>query len=563
MKFSTTRRPVAVLLLCTWFGAAAVAAQDRTAGGVEFLRIEGVREFPEATEPGAIQYACAQNAATLSAMYAEKGLPFLPELVRKQKGFKACHIYYEPTVPGFRALSDDRPITGFVSGIHPNDFIADRKPVGDSLSVIQQVLGHIDRPLDVTLTVVADYPQSEWEAALRRHFPDTPHHIQLVESAAQDTHPWGQDYVKAGAVDGELRLMTPRRLYEGRAADGDKFEPLLNAFSSGRFIRSKLSWEGGDLQFSRDPKDPSKLILLFGSTIRDYWGKQLKPREFGWVLQVEFGADAVFDLSGIGPHTDYLVQLLPADNAVMVSQPVRQDYDLYRSIVAELQAMYGRRAPRELEALLAALTLLQTSPGEESGVEVARQVAALHDKLPAIVPAVDPTVDAGVIAYIEAHCSDDLDNCFSPDGRRKLLVENRELLRRALDVLIDAEAEQTIHWQLLDLVEAQLPGMIYPIDDKLDRVAQDLKSRGFKVIRVPMLYGDRRTKAWPGMAYANLLVFEKKLFVPNYGLGAAEEGYMNLMRKRLPGYEVIPVSARMGVASNGGVHCVFGLLREP
>src|SRR5690606_16222697 len=156
------------------------------------------------------------------------------------------------------------------------------------------------------------------------------------------------------------------------------------------------------------------------------------------------------------------------------------------------------------------------------------------------------------VAHIESNCSDDIEACFDPEGRRSLLASNRELLRRALDVLIDAEAEQIVHWQLLDLLEAQLPGMVYSVDEKFVRVARELKGRGFKVIRVPWLYGDGRTKSWPGVAYANLLAFEKKLFVPQYGLGQAEAGYLGLMRKRLPGYEIIPVPARMGVAANGG-----------
>jgi len=554
-------RGLLLIILLGWL--CPVVGAESGSADIELLLIEGVREFPDATEPGVVRYACASNPARLAAHFSEKSIPFVKDLVRKYKGRKNCHIYYEPTVPGFRALTDDRPITGFVSGIHPNDFVADRTPSGDSMSVVQFVLSRISTPLDVTLTIVEDYGDAEWPAALQRHFPNTPHNIKLIHSTAEDTHPWGQDFVKAGEVNGELRLLTTRRLYEGRAADGNKFLPLLDAFADGHYVRSKLSWEGGDLQFARDPRDPSKTILFHGSTVRDYWGKELRPREFGWVLQVEFGADSVVDLSHIGPHTDYLVAFPPEGGLALVSEPVRNDYLLARSIVAELQQMYGDRAPKELVGLLGLLTRLETGGGEQEMGEMLRQIEILREQLPQIPPYVDPKTDAELMAFVDANCADNFYKCFDREGRRKLMRFNRDLLRRTVDLKIEQEEEERAHWQLLNLLEAQLPMMGSDIDDQLERAAQTLKNRGFRVVRIPYLYADRQTKGWPGVSYVNLLGVGKTLFAPAFGLGKAEQAYFEQMRKKLPGYEVLAVPARMSVVSNGGIHCIFGIIRQP
>lgn len=542
---------------------AAPAPANDGEGGVELLPIEAVREFPEATEPDAIQYACSSDEADLAAFFARQELPFETTLVRKYQGRKACHIHYLPTIRGYRALTDDRPITGFVSGIHPNDFVADRAPSGDSMSIIQFILARMETPLDVTLSIVEDYGDQYWAAALERHFPNALHRIRLIHSDAEDTHPWGQDYVKAGEINGELRLLITRRLYEGRAEDGDRFLPLLDAFDGGPYVRSKLSWEGGDLQFARDPRDPTKRILFYGSTVRDYWGAQLRPTEFGWVLRVEFGADSAVDFSHIGPHTDYLVAFPPEGGLALVSEPVRNDFQLARSVAAELQRLYGDRSPREISGMAGVLTLLEAGNSETAVSEMLRLIDTLRAKLPTIAPDVDPKTDAEMTDYMARNCADDVYRCFDGVGRRKMLQENPDLLRRMLDIKIRQEEEERAHWQLLNLLEAQLPLQDPEIDMQLDRAAEILKKRGFRVVRIPYLYADRQTRGWPGVSYVNLLAVGKQLFPPQYGLGKAEEGYFKQMRKKLPGYEITPVPARMGVVSNGGIHCVFGIIRQP
>ena len=316
---------VKVYLLAGILGLAAASAAP--AAGVQLLLIDGVREFPEATEVGAIRFACGQDEDRLRSFFAERRALFRDSLVRKRGGYEACHVYYEPTVPGFRALPDNRPITGLVSGVDPASLVGGRKAIGDSLDVAREVLRQIGRPLDVTFSLTREFDRSYWPQGMKRAFPDSIHRFGLIQSEAQNTHPWGQDFVKAGEVNGELRVLTPRRLFEGRGEDGDLFRPLLEAMKDGPYARSKLSWEGGDLQVIADPQDPSRIILFHGGSSNEYWGSQLEPEESSYVLQVELGADLAIDLA-VGPHTDYIVAFLPEERTVLVAEPVRNEIDL-------------------------------------------------------------------------------------------------------------------------------------------------------------------------------------------------------------------------------------------
>ena len=66
------------------------------------------------------------------------------------------------------------------------------------------------------------------------------------------------------------------------------------------------------------------------------------------------------------------------------------------------------------------------------------------------------------------------------------------------------------------------------------------------------------------MGYTNLLAVDRQLFVPIFELGPPEERLLERLRKRVGGdYEIVPVPARLALLDFGGVHCVFGPIREP
>ena len=69
---------------------------------------------------------------------------------------------------------------------------------------------------------------------------------------------------------------------------------------------------------------------------------------------------------------------------------------------------------------------------------------------------------------------------------------------------------------------------------------------------------------WAGVSYVNLLALDRKLFVPAFGLGEFEERVFSGIARGLGGrYRVEPTYARTALLSNGGAHCVVGLVREP
>ena len=114
-------------------------------------------------------------------------------------------------------------------------------------------------------------------------------------------------------------------------------------------VRSRLSWEGGDLQFTRDPNDPRRLVLYYGTFAKPYWGESLSTSEFAYVLGLEFGADHTVDLGGLAPHVDYFVSFLPQERTALVSVPRSSDLEVARAAVT---ALLGRFAGREPSALV-------------------------------------------------------------------------------------------------------------------------------------------------------------------------------------------------------------------
>ena len=561
----STATLLAVAVISPALAASRDAGEAATEAGVQLLLIEGVRGFPEATEVGAVRFACAQDVARIQSFFAERGLPFREPLVRKQPGYKACHIFYEQTVPGFRALPDDHRVTGLAAGLDPASLVGGRKNIGDSLDVARVVLSRVQRPLDVTFAIIGDFDRSYWTPGLERAFPKSPHKFTLIQSAAANTHPWGQDFVKSGVVDGEVRLLTPRRLFEGRGTDGDIFRPLLEAFKDDHYVRSKLSWEGGDLQFIADPKDPSRTILFHGGASHDYWGADLKHEETSYVLQVEFGADAAVDMALVGPHADYLVAFLPDERTVLVAEPVRDDLELAQSAADELAKLYGPRAPTELEVVQA---LLRQATGPEPSPTALEHVQARVQTLLTKLPAVEAHIPDELRDRLEAHqarfCPTEPTQCYLGEGKRQMMREDPELMKVVYDAAADVELEPAVARRFLRIIESQLPNLPDTMTGRIEEQITKIRKLGFKVIRVPFLHSPEALDEWPGISYTNSLLVDRTLFVPAAGLGKAEDKIFRDLQKKLPeGYEVVPVYARFGLMNNGGVHCVFGIIREP
>jgi hypothetical protein len=270
-------------------------------------------------------------------------------------------------------------------------------------------------------------------------------------------------------------------------------------------------------------------------------------------------------MSLVGPHADYLVAFLPDEQTVLVAEPVRNDLGLASSAAAELVRIYGDRAPQDLQIMDA---MLRQAAGPEPSATALEHVYARLQTLLTSLPAVEAFVATDLKTRLEKHqekfCPTDPVQCYLSEGKRQMMREDPALMKVVYDAAADVEMEPTVARYFLRIIESQLPNFPDTITDRIEEQVVKIRKLGFKVIRVPFLHSPEAFDEWPGISYTNSLLFERTLFVPAAGLGKAEEKIFRDMRKKLPeGYELVPVYARFGLINNGGVHCVFGIIREP
>src|SRR5262249_51581963 len=153
-----------------------------------------------------------------------------------------------------------------------------------------EVLRRIARPLEAGILMHGPRDSAAIERATLRRFGGAPHRITLLDRGVERSF-WGiQDAFKSGRAPRGPPLLVPRRLFEGRPENGEATEALLAGLCrQDRAVRSRLSWDGGDLQFTRDPRDPRRLVLHHGGSARPYWAESLTDAEFAHVLALEFG----------------------------------------------------------------------------------------------------------------------------------------------------------------------------------------------------------------------------------------------------------------------------------
>jgi hypothetical protein len=288
--------------------------------------------YPEAVEPGALRRACASNVEALERFFAERDLPFQRDLLRRN-GRSLCHILYEPTLAGFRISPETDPVRSLLVDYDATRFVT-RGPeeLGDSLDVLRAILQSVEKPPPVTMALNHDLHAAYHTAARSRHFGADAGQVSLIPSPVlRPYNPWAQDFVKSGRVGGEFRGLVPRRLYEGSSENGPVYEPLLDQIAPTLpgFVRSRLSWEGGDLMAVRDPAHPDRFLLVHGNAARPYWG-DLTPAEYAYVLRLEFGVDATLDLSGLAAHVDFAVNFLAGSKVALLARPLTGNQSLAR-----------------------------------------------------------------------------------------------------------------------------------------------------------------------------------------------------------------------------------------
>ena len=545
--------------LALLLAAAVGAAASPGAADVTVTPVPASTRWPEAVEEGALSLACGRSLEELERFFVEERLPFRAELVR-DTGSDRCHVVYRPTVPGFRASPDDDPIEEIVFDSDPLLYLAtSRGNRGEPVGAMREVLGRIPRPLDVAVLIQRVHDEAAYERATGRAYGETPHRISLLDRGVERNFWWVQDYLKAGTSSGGETILLPRRIFEGRPENGEAFEPLLASLArQRRFVRSRLSWEGGDLQFTRDPRDPGRLVLYYGHFAKAYWGESLTPAEFEYVLRLEFGAERALDLGGLAPHVDYFVSFVPAATTALVSAPRAGDLDVARAAVDALRARVSDREPEVLVALRSSLD----SPDPDADA-VGRLVARARRQQGEWSFDADPDLPDRMRALVSRVCPRRTD-CFSARDQVRLAEADPALFEQWVHAVQSARDEQAVITAYLDLVEGQMETV--PEDARRLSVekAAELEALGFRVIRVPAFRVDlRRERSWPGISYVNGLVVDRQIFLPRFGLGEVEEKVFRDVATQLPeGYSIVPVFAERVLIRNGGLHCLAGLIRS-
>lgn len=549
--------------LAPWFLSLSILSPAvGAAPSLTFLPVEPVPGFQDAVAKDALRYLCSPDLEQLREYFTEKKLPFVSTLVsRKQKRY--CHIYYEPSIPDFRAYTESNRVQGLVFTVDSRGFLAQREVnLGDSLDVAKSILDVIERPLDIVVQSKAEVSEKWQDSALAGLLPNRPHTIRLRDNPTGRPNVWAQDYIKSGDVSGKPHTLVTWKSYEGKGRYGEAFNAMLDSLQSEGWHRSKLSWDGGDLQFGVNPRVPGRTILFYGNSARLYWGQSLKPEEYEYVLKLEFGADDAIDLSGLATHIDYFVSILPDAKTLMVSREMRGNLELCQAAVELLISRFG---PSPL------LDQLKENFATEAGAfgsgkpQTLNLLAEARKTHPSWDPLVKVDVFERLSAYWNQHCQGDDAECTSGEGFERMLERDHALAKDWVAEATLLKSASRFAASMIGLLSGQLESDENARERLAESKIRELRKRGFEIVEVPEIPGDAsKDIRWAGISYVNSAIIDNYIFVPEFALGVTENQILEKLQRDLPApFEVIPVFARNTLALNGGVHCVVGFRRSP
>jgi hypothetical protein len=173
-------------------------------------------------------------------------LPFDPAVVSSHIG-PYCHLYYEPTIKGFRASATQDPL--------------------------QAVL------FDAAANAAISWAKARFESA-RRSVPLTP-----VPTSAVAGADWQSVFADDWADDRPTLL-------HAKTDEPTHATDLLPA----RVQTSRLPWDARDCVVIRPSGGKERTMLLYADRLRDKWNGLLEE-ERAYLLRVEFGVDAVLHLA--------------------------------------------------------------------------------------------------------------------------------------------------------------------------------------------------------------------------------------------------------------------------
>ncbi len=559
---------VFIFSLCNITIAASDPSPISPNGPGNLIEIEPAADYPDAIAKKSLNLACFDTVRELRGWFQSRNLPFEQGLVREEQGRK-CHIFYEPTVPGFRANPDDNAVEELYTNVDLLKFISQNaKSYGYSTEIIKTIMENVSRPLVFHLGTSLEHSPEVYDSAIRFHFPETGHRICLHDVRLKEGREWVQDYLKSGSANGQRTILVTRNNYQGDPDNAGNNQPLLESFKAPQFIRSKLSWEGGDLQFVRHPRQPEKLLLFYGDSAFNYWGTNLTKKEYSYVLKLEFGADQAIDLSLLVPHVDYFLSFLPQERIAFVSMPLVGDFDVVSDALKLLMAYFPGGAPSEILEIEKILHAQKLS-SEQVRKKLLRAVDAARKTLADWKLPIDPLFLAELNRFLATHCSIESDGCVE-DGRlslkaqKVLLEKNPDLLRGWVDAARIIRTSQDFILNCLEIIEGQVRDLDPEIRERRESKVRELQKLGFRVVRIPQVGGRPDFQSdWAGISYVNNLVVDNAFFLSVFGLDSLERRLVSLLEKELPEpYRVIPTLAQNMIIYNGGIHCMFGIVRR-
>jgi len=525
---------------------------------VSFEELAPSKVFVEAVAPGVLGRACAENPAALREYYREQELRFDKGLVYRDSANRFCHVYYVPTFHGFRAQPKNAPVQALLFEFDATRLVVrGDEEIGDSLDVVRSLVKRLERPIPISIGVGRGLSPQLHEEARLRHFGGVKGLVALRDIGPGGYNPWVQDFIKSGRVGDQPKILVPRRLFEGVPANGPAFQANLDELcrQSPFFVRSNLSWEGGDLLFILDPKNHERLLLFYGEAAKPYWGRNLTPDEYAYVLKAEFGADEAVDLSALAAHVDYELAFLPEAGVALLGTHLNGNVVLAREALASLIARMPEPTPKELLELRRCLIQAEKDYSGSSGavLKALRRAAEVRDKWRLVHPE-EPGQEDGGTSLAGSITYEELDRLLAVDTEVTRAKVRAEYARRFDRQTIGAH---------LALVESQFLKTPEDVVERTRRSAEKLSAFGFQVIFVPRLGGHPDSIIpWSGHSHVNLLLVDQQLFVPRFGFGAEEDRLLDELARKLPErYEVIPIFAQHLLIHNGGLHCISGILR--
>jgi hypothetical protein len=216
--------------------------------------------WPSSAVPGFAKRICSPKVKEIEDYLVNTSMPFQADLVTNT-GETYCHLYYQPSVPGFRAKADFGSVQSLVINVSPIPLTLGRNRIwGDSFDILRTL--EKVRP-DVRKIVLVESKRGLRTSANEIHLSSEP-------------MDWTQDFLVTGGASNTSRsTLIPHRIFEGSLEMGERFAPFLNEMIQ-KFpvpsARSKISWEGGDLVVLQKP-GTQETVLVYGDGVFSYWAR--------------------------------------------------------------------------------------------------------------------------------------------------------------------------------------------------------------------------------------------------------------------------------------------------